>query len=262
MNILVTGSNGYIGSSIKRSFINCSLLSNSYNITYINRELLDLCDTAATNNFFINTSFDVVIHTAASGGNRLEAESGSILDNNLLMYYNLLNNRQHFNKFIYFGSGAEFFNPPTMYSLSKQVIYNSILDKNNFYNIRIYGVFNEDELDRRFIKKAIINKKNNRSIVINKDTLMDFIYMEDLLKLLDYYITNNDMPKSIDCTYKETYKLTEIADFINSLGSKVDVTVKQTGLDTYCGKYNTFLEKINYIGLKAGIVDTYNTVAI
>ena len=254
MNILVTGSDGYIGSSIKKYF------NKSYNITYVNRKILDLRDPIATNKFFINKMFNVVIHTAASGGNRLVPDNCDTLDNNLLMYYNLLNNRQHFNKFIYFGSGAEFFKPPTMYSLSKQVIYNSILEKNNFYNIRLYGVFNEDELDRRFIKTCIINNKTNRNINIFKDKRMDFIYMEDLLKLIDYYINNNDMPKSIDCTYKKTYKLTEIAEFINSLDNKVDVTITNSGLDEYCGKYDMFLEKINYIGLKEGIVKTYNKI--
>ena len=200
MNILVTGSNGYIGSSIKKFF------NPTYNITYINRAVLDLQDSVATNNFFIDKSFDVVIHTAVSGGNRLAKEDGNTLDSNLLMYYNLLNNSQHFNKFIHFGSGAEFFKPPTMYGLSKQVIFNSILEKDNFYNIRIYGVFNEDELDRRFIKTCIVNNKTKRNITITKDKLMDFIYMEDLLNLIKYYIANDDMPKSIDCTYKKTYK--------------------------------------------------------
>ena len=254
MNILVTGSNGYIGSSIKKFF------NPTYNITYINRAVLDLQNSVATNNFFIDKSFDVVIHTAVSGGNRLAKEDGNTLDSNLLMYYNLLNNSQHFNKFIHFGSGAEFFKPPTMYGLSKQVIFNSILEKDNFYNIRIYGVFNEDELDRRFIKTCIVNNKTKRNITITKDKLMDFIYMEDLLNLIKYYIANDDMPKSIDCTYKKTYKLTEIAKFINNLDNKVDITISKPGLDEYCGKYNPFLEKINYIGLKEGIIKTYNKI--
>jgi hypothetical protein len=73
------------------------------------------------------------------------------------MYYNLLENKEHFGKLINIGSGAEVLSLDTPYGLSKNIIYNSILNTDNFYNLRVFAVFDNNELDRRFIKTAITN---------------------------------------------------------------------------------------------------------
>ena len=112
-------------------------------------------------NGFEGKQFDVVIHTAVVGGSRLKKEDSSILDQNLKMHYNLLDQQDKYTKFIYFGSGAEV-HPNTPYGLSKFIINQSTKDKPNFHNLRIYGVFDENEWETRFIKTNIKN-----TLVIN-----------------------------------------------------------------------------------------------
>lgn len=252
MKILITGGNGYIAKSLANVF------KDKYNVTAISRSDFDLSDYEAVNKWFKTKYFDVVIHTAIVGGSRLKPEDSTILDQNLNMYYNLLNNKDKFNKFINFGSGFEFISNPTPYAISKNTIYNSIIDKPNFYNIRIYGVFDENEWETRFIKTCIKRYINHQNLEIYKDKYMDFFYMKDLISLIDYYINNDNPPKETDCTYKESYKLSDIANIINNLDNyKVKINIIDTELaPNYTGCFYDL--RLNYIGLKQGIIEVYN----
>jgi len=172
------------------------------------------------------------------------------------MYYNLLENKSHYGKFIHFGSGAEQHN--TFYGLSKKVISESINGHHNFYNIRIYAVFDENELDSRYIKTNLKKYLNKDKINIFQNKFMDFFYMGDLIKLVEYYLTNNNLPKEVDCTYNKTLNLFNIAEIINSLDShsvKIHIVNPIFGKD-YKGTYTSL--NLNYIGLKQGIINTYN----
>ena len=68
VRILITGGNGYIAQAIYAS------LKNEHNITLITRKDFDLTDSELTNQWFKDKYFDVVIHTAIVGGNRLKPE--------------------------------------------------------------------------------------------------------------------------------------------------------------------------------------------
>jgi nucleoside-diphosphate-sugar epimerase len=100
VKILLTGSNGFLGNNILQKL-------KEYDITAITRNDLDLCDTTKTDLFFSNNKFDVVIHCAIDGGNRLLADESSCLYQNTLMALNLQKNKSSFKKLIHFGSGAE-----------------------------------------------------------------------------------------------------------------------------------------------------------
>jgi GDP-L-fucose synthase len=251
MRILITGGNGYIAKSLYNS------LKNKYNVTCVTRQDFDLTDSFKTLKYFSNKYFDIIIHCAVSGGSRLRSDSWNDMDNNLKMYYNLLNCKDKFKKLIHFGSGAETNTPELPYGLSKRVIAKSILEQDNFYNIKIFGVFDENELDTRLIKGNIKRYINKESIVIHQDKFMDFFYMKDLISLVDYYINNDDMPKQIDCSYDKLYKLSDVANIINSLDNyKVIVKIEQERMDLpYYGMANILLE---FIGLEQGIKEVYN----
>ena len=81
-----------------------------------------------------------------------KTEADQYFKENLSMYYNLYANRNKFSRFINFASGAEIHDPDSPYGRSKKIIRDSVSDKNNFFNLRIYGLFDENELDTRFIK--------------------------------------------------------------------------------------------------------------
>ena len=251
MKILITGGNGYIAKSLY------NVLKDKYDITLITRHNFDLTSFKDMNDFFQGKYFDIIIHCAVEGGSRLKIDSYKDMDANLIMYYNLLQHKAHYNKLLHFNSGAETNAPDSPYGLSKRIISKSISEIENFYNLKIFAVFDENEWDTRFIKSNIKRYINKESIIINQDKWMDFFYMKDLVSLIEFYILNNDLPKEIDCSYSNLYKLSDVANIINNLSEyKVYINIENKEIaPSYCGKANTMLD---FIGLENGIQEVYN----
>jgi GDP-L-fucose synthase len=247
MKILITGSNGYIAKSLYSSF------SKKYDVTTISRGDFDLTDFNKTKEWFSDKYFNTVIHTAISGGSRLKEDDISAIHSNLSMYYNLFYNKSHFGKLINFGSGAEIHAKETPYGFSKHLIRNSVLSTSDFYNLRIYGVFDENELDTRFIKGNILRYINRQPMQIYEDKRMSFFHMSDLVSVVDEYIMGIRTRSEIDCTYDTSYKLSEIVEMINSLSDyKVEIRLNS---DVRGVSYNSDGE-FNDV-LKERIVEVY-----
>lgn len=254
MNILITGGNGYIASALQVALTD-------YNITTITRRDFDLTDKELTDRWFKGKIFDIVIHTATVGGSRLKEDTSEIIQQNLQMFYNLLDNKKHFKKFIHFGSGAEYTASRSPYGLSKKIINDIIKQYSNFYNLRIFGVFDKDELDTRFIKRGITNYINHKPIEIYKDKFMDFIYMEDLITIVKKCINSKIAGGEYDCVYYDKYKLSDIAALINNLDTHtVDIITHKNKLDTPYTSDSIDIKCKNFKGLKKGIQETYNSL--
>jgi len=254
MRILITGANGYVGKSLYNA------LKNKYDVTAITRNSFDLTDSIAMSKFFESRyPFDIVLHCAVNGAANPRDEDWGIADANLTMYYNLLQYKNYYKKLIHFGSGAETHLSSTPYGYSKKVIAKSILNQDNFYNIKIFGVFDENELDTRFIKANIKRYISKEPIKINEVKFMDFFYMQDLIKVIEYYISEEKPPKEFDCVYSEnSYTLFGLACLINKLDDyEVEVVYGDKIGDDYLSKYRTPLP-IELIGLEQGIKNVYN----
>ena len=254
MNILITGGNGYIAKSLSKGLWKSS---SRPDITLITRQDFDLTNREATDKWFKGKYFDVVIHTAIKGGSRLNPDNGETFYQNLQMFYNLHYNKHCFGKFIHFGSGAELNNPSDPYGLSKKIINELIKPEPGFYNIRIFAVFDENELDTRFIKTNIKKYLNKEEIIIHQNKQMDFFYMGDLIKLVKHYINESHLPKVTECRYSNQYNLSDIAHIINNLSDyKVSIKI----LDSKKGKpyIGTTYKELPYTGLKLGIQQTFN----
>jgi len=254
MKILITGKNSYIAKSIY------SYLFPKYDITVIGRQDFDLTDKKSTTEWFRDKYFDIIIHTAVTGGNRLTQETSEILMKNLLMHDNLMKCKNHFNKFIHFGSGAET-EHSTPYGFSKHIIKQLMESDPKSINVKIYAVFDENELDRRFIKSNILRYINREDIVIHQDKKMDFFYMKDLISLIEWLINQREEEfpiREINCSYLEKHTLTQIAEIINSLDDyKVNIIVENKDMgDNYCDVHP--IMPFELIGLENGIKETYN----
>ncbi len=253
MEILVTGTNGYIGNAI------CERLSKIHNVHRLSRDVFDLTDSSKVDEYFLFKKFDVVIHCAVQGGTRLKSETFSMMDANLQMYYNLLRHSDKFNRFINIGSGAELHYKHTPYGLSKHVIRSSISEKANFYNLRVFAIFDENELDTRFIHNNIKNYIQRKPIEVNEVKKMDFIYMADFLNIIEFYLSGDTAPKELNCCYESKLNLLAIADIISNLDAhRVPINIKSNAIARdYIGVYDSFLLEIPTIGLQNAIEFVY-----
>ena len=256
MDVLITGGNGYIAKSLYKD------LKATHNVTCISRKDFDLTDYAQTSRWFEGKYFDVVIHAAVVGGMRLIADDVSVLNKNLSMYYNLVSLEEHFGRFITFGSGAEVTMPWEPYGFSKRIIAESVKSREKCYNLRIRAVFDENELDTRFIKSNLLKYINHEPMIIHQNKYMDFFYMEDLASLVRYYIQAEDPIQEVDCCYNYSLTLSEIANYINNLDDhKVDIKIQSEGMgDAYTGHYLPVLSPL--VGLADGIRRTYSKLKV
>lgn len=256
LKVLITGGKGYIAQTLSRELKKSDL---ELDITLITRKDFDLTDRESTNKWFDGKHFDTVIHTAIKGGSRLKADEGDIFYQNLSMFYNLYYNKSHFNKFIHFGSGAELGTPSDPYGLSKKIINDLIKYEHGFFNIRIFGVFDENELETRFIKSNIKRYLKKQPIIIHQNKKMDFFYMKDLVKVVKEYIIGNpytSLPKITECSYREKVTLLDVAHIINKLDNyKVPIKLLDS---SKCSDYigNT-TPNLSLIGIEKGILETY-----
>jgi nucleoside-diphosphate-sugar epimerase len=240
MNIVITGGNGNIAKIIMKH------LKNKYNIFNPSRNELNLLDRDMVNNYFNSNNFDILIHTAITGGRRTKDESYDVVYNNLLMFENILLHAHKFKLIINLDSGAiydrstnimnrketEIFTvPKDFYGFSKYIIYNRTLLYDNIINFRIFNIFHEFEENDRFIKRCYNAKLNDSVIDIYEDKYFDFFSEDNFIIVLEHYINNFIfLPKTINLSYDIKYKLSDIA---NIIGCKYNIFKNSD--NNYCG---------------------------
>lgn len=265
MKILITGGNGFLAKELT------SYLGKEYEVTSISRQDVDITNFDQLSVFFKNKYFDLVLHCAVRGGQRIFEYESHIVHENIKMFLNISKFSNQYTYLINFGSGAEldirndlftkhYVNqqvPEDYYGFSKNIIARLCQARKNFYNFRIFNVFSENEINSKMIKNNISRYINNNSLIIYQDKFMDFMYIEDLVSMIKKFIDNPFPFNEIDCVYENKIKLSDIADIINNLSDyKVEVNIchKELG-NSYCGMYNNL--KINYIGIEKSIEKVY-----
>jgi len=268
MKILITGGNGFVGKSLVKA------LKTEHDVYFPSSQELDLTDTDSVNKYLQNKYFDWVIHCAIRGGRRTGEDSPYTTYNNLKMFFNLMNNKDRFGKLINFASGAEFDRttavnsntnnllssyPTDYYGMAKNII-SRIVQDNHQYNFRIYGVFGVDEDETRFIKANIQKVKKGEPIEIHQDRFFDFIYIDDLINVVKYYINNPSYPldNNLDLVYQTKLKLSNIAQLIPGL-NQIKFKTKTQG-KSYTGSNLGIPLDIELIGLEEGIKRVYNAL--
>lgn len=277
MRILITGGNGFVASHLAEK------LPKTHEIQVITREDLDLTNRQEVEKWFENRYYDIVIHTAMQGGRRHIKEEQDIFFNNLTMYLNLASQQTQYRYLFNFTSGADYDKslpvdgdisnlyisyPKDYYGLAKNIIARLMRQHINFYNFRIYGVFGKNEAEGRFISTSIQNLKEGKDIEIFEDRWFDFLYIDDLIEVLNYYITTIDsrkegLPSELEVVYSEKFKLSNIAQIIldtDNNNKKFEIKSKEEGPSFVGTQYGIEWLPIKFKGLKKGIKELYDEI--
>ena len=243
MKILVTGGSGFIGKNIKESY-----LAGKYEISAPGRQELDCSDDESVKLFFEKHSFDVVIHSAAKAGHRNSADTSNLFLTNSRMLFNLLKYQHRWGKLINMGSGAiydmqnyqpkmpeGYFGthiPKDEHGYNKYIFAKVLPSLNHVYDFRIFGIFGKyEDYAIRFISNAICKAIFDLPITLRQNRKFDYLFIDDLMPVLDHFITHNPVEKSFNITPDKSIELLKIAEIVREVsGNNSEIRVAQQGL--------------------------------
>lgn len=294
INILLTGGSGFIG----KNFI--EQRSNIYNIISPTRGELDLLNTNEVDNFFAKNNIDVVVHSANIGGLRCDKELDGIVENNLRIFFNIIKNKNKVKKVLSFGSGAEYDKsrdiiniresdfdlsiPKDDYGFYKYVCSKHIENSSNIYCLRLFGIFGKYEDYRvKFISNILCKYILKQPLNMIQNAYFDYVYINDFVKILDYFIKNDPKYHVYNIGTGEKISLLSIAEKINELDKySLKINIKKSGFnkeytcnnqrlinelkdikftkidDSIKELYNYYKQNINSFSEKEVLMDTFN----
>ena len=213
MRIAILGARGTVGGFLYNS------LKSKYDITGITRDDVDLSSADSVSDYFSKNKFDVVFNAAINPDSRLIADI-KVAEDNFTMFTNLYNVKNMIGKVIHFASGAEFDQsrsismareedlftvmPTDPYGMSKNVTSRIAYSTDNWYLLRLFGVFYPTELSRRLLPKI----KTNQPVILT-DKYFDYLNLEDLLPVAEFYINNDPVYKDMNLVYTEKMLLSD-----------------------------------------------------
>lgn len=259
MNILITGSNGFIGRNLVEYFS-----SKTYKILTPKRIELDLTNADAVAEYFNQHPIDIILHCAMVTHNRetsLGKYAGDVVEKNLRMFFNLQRCMTKPMRMIHLGSGAEysrlfwhhkicedFFDrhiPEDSYGYAKYAISKYVQKCDNVTCLRIFGIFGKHEdYIYRFISNAIIKNLLRMPIIINQNAIYDYLYVADFARIMEYFALHEPEKNFYNITPSNSIDLLSIARIINDVsGYCSEIVVLNEGYGLECTGDNQSLLK-------------------
>lgn len=274
MNIFLTGGSGFIGRNI------IEILGKKYNILAPSHKELELLDTEAVKDYIRSHKIDIIIHTANRGGGRDSKDMANVLEYNTHMFFNIARNSRFVKRIIHLGSGAEYgkqrdlikvkesafdsYVPSDDYGFAKYICSKYIEKSDNIINLRLFGVYGKYENYRyKFISNAIVKNLFSLPITIKQNVYFDYLYIDDLIKIIEYFISNERRYNIYNCTRGTTIDLISLANIINEISDNPsEIIVLNEGLNKEYSADNSRLlgelRKFKFTSHKEAITLLYN----
>jgi UDP-glucose 4-epimerase len=240
MKLLITGGSGFIGRNLAEYF------ALRYEVSAPSSSHLNLLDAPEVREYLCKNRFDVVVHAATTRSNRRLAAPPDLLDRNCRMFFNLVRNDGLFGRMIHFGSGAEYTRtglparvredyfdtsvPTDPYGFSKYICAKHIARSDRVVNLRLFGVFGKyEDYAVRFISNACCRALKGLPIVIRRDVVFDYLYVNDLAKITDWFVNHEPHYKAYNVCSGAGVALTKLADIVAGLSGRNPEMIVRTG---------------------------------
>lgn len=236
--ILLTGGSGFIGKNILESD-----LAVKYELIAPRHKELDLADTESVDRFFSNHKIDYVIHAAVKPGHRNAPDLSNLFLTNTRMFFNLERHSSDYEKMIVIGSGAIYdgtkyrpkmseeewlkYIPQDEHGYCKYVCEKVIQNSRNIYDLRVFGIFGKyEDYAIRFISNAICKAIFDLPITIRQNRKFDYIYVNDLIPVLDWFIQHTPLHHSYNITPDESISLLDLAKIVRKVADKNELPIQ------------------------------------
>lgn len=243
--VFITGGRGFIGRNLYEA-----LETQGYRILAPSSSELNLLDEKAVDAFIERQHIDVIIHGANKGGGRDTINMTDVVHTNLRMFFNIVKHADKVEKIIQFGSGAEYgkHKPIVMVSedeagnalpIDDYGFYKSVCSRyiehaaNNMVNLRIFACYGKYEDYRyKFISNAIVKNLLGMPINIRQNVIFDYVYIEDLIKMVLWAVTSETKHKAYNITRGVGVELVTLARIINMVAEKKsEIIVDSPGMN-------------------------------
>jgi GDP-L-fucose synthase len=117
----------------------------------------------------------------------------------------------------------------------------------NIYNLRLFAVFGKYEDWRvRFISNACCNAIFGLPISINQNKFFDFLYIDDLVKIVRWFINNKPKKNIYNVCAGNVYDFKALAEKIIKIsGKNLDIKIKTEDLGReYSGDNSLLLNEL------------------
>lgn len=241
--ILLIGGTGFIGRNI------LPILSKKYNILAPSRAELNIIDEVSVDDYFKNHKIDVVLHLAAANPFKNPLDKDETFERDIVSGYdNVAKHAKEVEKIIYLGSGADMDKRRDLklikeedfgtsepdknnhYAIAKYKITKKIKESENIYNLRIFGCYGPTDAKTKFIRDAIDCCLENRAITIRQDCLFDYMYVEDLAYIFEWFIENKPKHHDYNICTGNPISLSEIAKIVaQKMNNKRPIEIAKDG---------------------------------
>lgn len=254
--VLLTGGSGFIGKNVLESF-----LAEKYIIDAPSSQELNVADEKSVARYFASHHPDIVVHAAVKPGHRNAKDPNNLFFTNTRMFFNLERYADQYEKMLVIGSGAIYDNrnyrpkakeedwknniPIDEHGFCKYVCDKVIEHSRNIYDLRVFGVFGKyEDYAIRFISNAICKTLFDLPITIKQNRKFDYLYVNDLMPVLDWFISETPHYKAYNITPEQSISLHELALMVRKISGKLDlpIQVAQEGLGLEYSGDNTRLK--------------------
>lgn len=259
MKILIIGANGFIGKHLCEYFAKNS----TYTLLTPSSKELNIAQEESVDAYMETHKPEMIINCANRGGGR-DSTNENIVHENLRMFFNIVKHSDKVSKIIHFGSGAEYSKhkpivavkeedadiamPLDEYGFYKSVCSKFIEKSDNNLNLRIFGCYGEYEnYEFKFISNTIVKNLLHLPITINKNVFFDYIYVDDLVKIVDHFLHHDSKHNVYNLTTGKKIDLITLAHLINETSDFTsEIKIINDGLNNeYTSDNNRLIDEIN-----------------